>query len=89
MAPHPNRRLRIDTRAPVPIDPLEQRFSSPSLVPGMGIMSLLSMLLNIEEKSYDQQSSPRRASSSIGRQPSKNSACSKSRRGSISASRMA
>ena len=28
----------------------------------MGIMSLLSMLLNIEEKSYDQQFSPRRAS---------------------------
>ncbi|KAG9198916.1 hypothetical protein G6514_009292 [Epicoccum nigrum] len=62
MAPHPNRRLRIDTRTPAPIDPLEQRFSSPSLVPGMGIMSLLSMLLNIEEKSYDQQFSPRRAS---------------------------
>jgi hypothetical protein len=59
--PHPNRRLRIDTRTQ-PIDPLEQRFSSPSLVPGMGIMSLLSMLLNIEEKSYDQQFSPRRAS---------------------------
>ncbi|KAL1653921.1 hypothetical protein SLS61_003322 [Didymella pomorum] len=59
--PHPNRRLRIDTRSQ-PIDPLEQRFSSPSLVPGMGIMSLLSMLLNIEEKSYDQQFSPRRAS---------------------------
>ena len=60
--PHPNRRLRIDTRRAQPVDPLEQRFSSPSLVPGMGIMSLLSMLLNIEEKSYDQQFSPRRAS---------------------------
>lgn len=55
------RRLRINTQAQT-VDPLEQRFSSPSLVPGMGIMSLLSMLLNIEEKSYDQQYSPRRMS---------------------------
>ena len=55
------RRLRINTQN-YPVDPLEQRFSSPSLVPGMGIMSLLSMLLNIEEKSYDQHFSPRRAS---------------------------
>lgn len=54
------RRLRIDTSQP--IDPLEQRFASPSLVPGMGIVSLISMLLNIEEKSYNQQYSPRRLS---------------------------
>ncbi|KAF1925497.1 uncharacterized protein M421DRAFT_237304 [Didymella exigua CBS 183.55] len=66
--PHPNRRLRIDTRTQH-IDALEQRFSSPSLVPGMGIMSLLSMLLHIEEKSYDQQFSPRRASFPRSNQP--------------------
>jgi hypothetical protein len=54
-------RLVLKTKT-TPIDPLEQRFSSPSLVPGMGIISLISMLLHIEEKSYDQQYSPRRTS---------------------------
>lgn len=53
----PPRRLRITTHHP--IDALEQRFSSPSLVPGMGLMSLIAMLLHIEEERWDQQFSPR------------------------------